>query len=218
MEIFTRAKSVCFRDSYSYGLFDKLDNVSYAPDVVFSLNYQPKESDKKVVYSIIDLGSRKGLSQYKEQYEKMIIDSIKHYQKEDYEIVLMSFCTKEGDMNAINSIINKLDNTNNISIYEYDGNMNEALDVLATSEIIYASRFHATILGLLFKKKLLPIVYSDKTLNVLSDMNYSNQLVDIRKLETYNINYESIKRPIVNIDELKLKSNEQFKDLDKILN
>ena len=70
----------------------------------------------------------------------------------------MSFCKNEGDEQAIEEIISKCDKETkqHISKYYYKGNIKEALEELANSQIIVGGRFHANILGMLLKKAVIP--------------------------------------------------------------
>ena len=106
-----------------------------------------------------------------------------------YEITYMSFCKNENDEIAIERIISKLsqDEKEKVSRFYYRNNIEEALNVLGDSQIIVGSRFHANIIGLLLNKTIIPIIYSDKTINVLQDIKYQGKIIDIRKIEEFKI-------------------------------
>lgn len=218
-DIFKNAEDVSFREKYSYDLFSDLKNVHFTSDLVFSLDVKniKIENNKRVVFSII--GEGKINSQYNEQYEKFIIDTIKFFKDKGYEILLMSFCKNEGDEEKINKIINKFDDKDNISKYFYSGNFKEALDLIGTSEIIIGTRFHANILGLVMNKAVIPIAYSDKTINTLKDINFKGKFFDIRKLENFDSScLESIDLNYRCDISLQRKEAElHFKELDKVL-
>lgn len=219
-KVFKDAKDVCFRETYSKKLFSDLKNVRSASDLVFSLdtsNYK-KTNEKKVTISIIDLENREELKGYSISYKNKIISIIEYFQSKKYSINLMSFCKSEGDEKAINDIYLNCINKSNINIINYNGNIDEALNILSTSEYIIATRFHAMILGFLFNKKVLPIIYSEKTKNVLEDCNYKGTIIDIKKIDS-NTTENEIKQigRISNIDMIRDKSEEQFKILDQYL-
>jgi len=190
--ILNKAEDVCFRDKYSYNLFSKNENVRYATDIVFSLDttkIKTKKS-KKIIMSIINCESRFS-NEITSLYEEKIIELIKFFTKRDYGVTLMSFCKAEGDEIAINRILRKIKKMpyyKLINKYFYKGNISEALNVIADSEMIIGSRFHATILGLLFDKAIMPIVYSNKTTNLLKDLNYKGKIFDIRKIDDIKVN------------------------------
>ena len=178
-------------------------------------------NSKKVVISVIDC-ERKAKKEYKENYEKTIIDMVNFFEKNGYEIVLMSYCKKEGDEEAIKSILSKIENEkikSKIKTYFYSGNTEEALDVMGDCQIVVGSRFHANILGLVLNKTIIPIAYSDKTLNVLRDMNFKGKIYDIRNLDNFENN--SLKEEDLtyklDVNFQKKDAQRHFEKLDKVL-
>lgn len=218
-DIFANAKDVCFREEYSYNLFKNLPTVRIAPDIVFSLNTSQlsKHTKKQVVISVMDISRRNNLKQYKKEYEERIIEIINKFKNKGYEVILMSFCKYEGDEDCIKSILKKIETpSRNIKVYNYNGNINKALEILSECEIIIATRFHAMILGLLLEKVVLPISYSEKTINVLKDMNFKGLYLDIKnlnsvKLENIDFSYK------LDIKDAIEKSQKQFLKLDEVL-
>src|SRR5699024_1782034 len=71
--LFKGYEDICFRDDYSYNLFNELSNVRKAADIVFSLNYDvPLTNNKKVVISVIKPSFRPYLANKDyEYYEKI---------------------------------------------------------------------------------------------------------------------------------------------------
>ena len=222
-KIINLAKDVSFRDKFSYNCFKTNNNVRVCSDIVFSLdtsNIIIKET-KRVIFSIIDCAT-KGLIQYKELYERKIIEMIKYFDKKGYSITLMSFCKKEGDEKAIKSILNKINSiklNGDLETYFYRTNINEALNILGDSQIIVGTRFHANILGLILKKKIIPIAYSDKTINVMNDIGFTGKILDLRSmddLKTFDINEQELDYNL-NTEKLKLDAMRHFEKLDRIL-
>jgi colanic acid/amylovoran biosynthesis protein len=220
-QIFSRAKDVCFRDSASYELFKNLNSTRVASDIVFSMDISKYniKNNKIAVFSIINCVDRFN-ENIVNKYDKEIVNMSVRLIQKGYEVVFMSFCKYEGDEVAINRILGKLDSNyiNKINRLNYDGDLEAALSLIAKCEIVVASRFHATILGLLFSKKVLPMAYSDKTINILSDIKFSGDVVDIRKIDDFcgsEYNFDNI--PVVNIDSQIKLGNLQFQELDKVL-
>lgn len=212
---FKKAEDISFRDKYSYDLYKSLDNVRFNPDVVFSMDVKKYISNidkKSVVISVINCKNR---DIYKKQrkYKKYVIDMIKFFQSKNYHVTLLSFCKYEGDEEIINEI---MDSVNDVDKYLYAGNIEEALKIIGKSTIVVGSRFHANILGLLMKKVVIPFAYSDKTINMLKDLKYKGNIIDIRKISTFkdsDINFEYK----LDISEFQKKANKHFEKLDQIL-
>lgn len=191
-EFFSKCEDICFRDKYSYNLFSELPNTRYASDIVFSLknNIVCKDIEGKILISVIKPSIRKELkTKDKEYYEiikKIILSGVKIGKK----IQLISFCENEGDEEAILEIRKILPEKieKNIDTYLYRGNIEEALEIINNSEIVIATRFHAMILGFIYEKKVLPICYSKKMVNVLNDLNFSGRYLTFDKLENFDIN------------------------------
>ena len=220
--IFKNSKYVCFRDETSYNLFKDLgENIDVAPDFVFNLDTNNiKITDRKrVVFSIIDCKNKLD-EKYEEIYDKTIINLTKLLIEKGYEITYMSFCKNQNDEVAIKRIISKCDENikNKIDTYFYDGNIKEALNVLGDSKLIVGSRFHANIIGLLLGKTVIPVIYSEKTINTLKDMDFKGKIIDIKQMDNFDFNsiteedlnyhldvskqIEEAKRPLKVIDKL----------------
>lgn len=223
-KVLKNAKDVCFRDEKSYEYVKELSNVRHAPDIVFGYDcekYKTKNKVKKVIISVINL--RKKSSQIVnpnlEEYEKTINNLIDYFINRNYIVELMSFCREEGDEEAIEMIISKNKNNNVIKKYFYNGNIEEAITELSTAETIVATRFHANIIGLLLGKNVIPIIYNDKTRNLLKDINFEGKYIDLDSIEQFyieDLREEDLKYKIDVAEQIK-KSDEQFRELDKII-
>lgn len=222
--VFKKSTDICFREKFSYNLFNDNSNVRYAPDIVFSLNTDNIEitNDKTAIISVIDCTKRfeKNIS---DNYENKIIELIKELNERQYKITLMSFCKEEGDEHAIELIMDKINDKKikkSINYYYYNGNINEALNIIGKSQIIVASRFHATILGLVMKKTVIPVAYSNKTINVLNDLGFKGKIFDIRKPNDFDVKKLNDKdfSYKFNVDKYKKEAEGHFKKLDLILN
>ncbi len=218
-QLFENAQDVCFRDINSYNLFKKLPNVRYAPDIVFTLDKSKIRTlnCRKVVISVIDCATKVG-KQYQQNYEKMIKSMIEFFIQNKYEVCLMSFCEIEKDEQAIEKILCSLETPikDKIEKYYYKGNIQEALEVIAQSEIVVGSRFHANILGLLFEKTVIPIIYSNKTEEFLKDIQFEGKIIDIKKDKECILNNTDLLYK-KDIKEYAKYAQQQFKKLDEVL-
>ena len=218
-QLFQKAEDVCFRDKYSYSLFQKLPNVRYASDIVFTLDTSniKQKAEKMVLFSVIDCETKIG-KEYQVKYEEMLKNMANFFTKKGYKICFMSFCKREKDDEAIKRIYNFLEKKvqENAEIYEYNGNVEEALNKMAQSEIVVGTRFHANILGLLLGKTVIPIIYSNKTKNFLEDIQFKGKIIDIKKDENIELKEEDLlyKKDVTKQIE---NAQEQFKKLDELL-
>ncbi|MCQ2533760.1 MAG: polysaccharide pyruvyl transferase family protein [Clostridia bacterium] len=211
-----------FRDSYSYNEFADLDNVMWAPDIIFSLKTDNRDFIAgQIGISVIDLSIHKNTCFNKEKYESLILDFCKMCLEKNIRVKLFSFCEYEGDSKIIDSICSKIEKNNLIEKVEYDGNIDTFLDKLNECEFIIASRFHAMILGWVLGKKVLPVVYSKKHLNVIEDIQYSGPVIDLMQELSYTSNdieaFLAECEVLNSVSSLSKEAELHFRELDKLL-
>lgn len=215
---FLEYEDICFRDEYSWKLFKNLKNVRKASDIVFCLDISNIKITKRrrVIISVINC-KKDSMNLDSSVYIDKIIELIKFFESKKYEVLLMSFSQVQGDEYVIDEIRNKY-NSENIESYFYRGDINEALNVLGDSEIIVGTRFHANILGMLMGKTVIPIAYSNKTVNILEDMNYKGLYFDLNNIKDFEINRitEDFLNYKQDISHEKIESEKQFLGLDKV--
>lgn len=220
-EIFPLYDDICFRDNYSYNIYKDLDNVRLAPDAVFTLDTNLfVRKDKIVGFSLIDIEKRDGLKEFYHNYNDKMIQLIKMYLELGYKIKLFSFCEYEGDLKISHCIAgNELFKKNQIKVVNYDGNLIRFLNEFKSCEIIIGTRFHSIILALLFNQSVFPIIYSEKTINTLIDLNMESHncyIKDIHKLKIKSVldsdKYNKLKNRKVLVD-----AEKQFEKLDLFL-
>lgn len=180
-------KDVCFRDKKSYDLFSDLENIRYAPDILFGTKFPEAEKKDQVFVSVIDCASKEEGGTTLKEYESKYLENLKKmllfYLGQGLTIKLVSFCEKENDPKTIRRIKELLgrENENQVSELLYNGNnLDQVLSEMKASKLVIGSRFHAVILSMAANVPVIPLVYSDKTLNVLRDMDYQGMCVDIR--------------------------------------
>ena len=219
-----KAKQISWRDKYSYELFKDINNSTYAPDVVFNLdisNYEIKD-DGFYIISIIDVAKEddEQLSNVKEKYYYLIRKIISTLKSSCKKIVLFSFGKNEGDTKSIEEILSDYSEKNEIEIFEYGKEgIEKSLQLISRCSGIVASRYHAVILGFLFKKKVLPLCYSDKLHNVLNDLDYSGEIIDLRlldqkDLQNLDITFGSLEEDI--LERVICDASIHFSKLDKL--
>lgn len=188
-DVFCKMEDVCFRDLYSIGKFAKNSKVRYAPDILFSYP-MPQSAIKRnqVFVSVIDCTERE-LGCSAQEYVFLMSEILKCYLADGCTLVLASFCKEEGDEKAIEAILEAMNikNDSRVQVLLYNGiNTDEMLSSLASSDYIIASRFHGTILAMNAGRPVLPVIYSDKTRNVLEDLSFEGITVDLRNLGNWS--------------------------------
>ncbi|WP_260445638.1 polysaccharide pyruvyl transferase family protein [Metabacillus elymi] len=224
-EIFELCDDVCFRDLYSYNLFKSFPQVRYAPDIVFQMDvseYLTVTDKKRIGFSIIDVRHKQGLSKFHDDYIRSTVRAIEIFVNKGYECCLMSFCEHEGDLKVINEIKSNLSSEilKKVSIYEYKGNLKEAITLMASFTIFIAARFHANILAILLGIGVIPIIYSEKTTNMLKDIKLDGILVNMNNLHTQydEATFTKSINNKVNLSEVSQESKKQFIVLEKLIN
>lgn len=235
-KLFAGYKDICFRDRYSYELHKNLPNVRYAPDVVF--NYKTGHTcrpKKQVLISPIYMENRGGkysICQYTESYMDFLVHISLEFLNLEYDVKFISFCAFQQDDQAIALLLERLkkeaaENSRpnimeHVSACYYDQNMTECLQAFEESELVIGTRFHSVILGWLYGKRTLPVVYDNKTVQVLKD-NHVNDYITLEETKHFTaadigqITRQLIDSTPADISDVVKASAAQFAGLDKLL-
>lgn len=184
-ECFKHCTDVCFRDTASYGLFSSVSR--YAPDAAFSIDMQKPQIRENVLgISLISYKNRNYGDErsYINQTERLIREQL----SDGGAVELFCFCTNEGDRTAADELILRFDDAqrNMISAVSYDGDLECFIRRFISCGRIFAARFHAVMLALIYKIPLIVHIYSEKTANVLRDMKIYEKLENDR-FKTYDL-------------------------------
>ena len=221
--IIKNSTCINFRETYSYNLFNKLDNSKYIPDVVFSMDYDKKDTKEGTIgISLINLYGilRNELNNSYFEYMKFLKNNIENYIKEGKKVYLFSFCSREKDDIAINTLMSYIDIKyhKSIKVINYNGNLKKFLDIFGSMEYLLCTRFHAMILGAYFNQKIYVCSYSDKLTNVIDDYKLDCQCIKIDKnIENKVLDLKDYKI-CKNVNKLKKLSKDNYIDLDKKIN
>ena len=217
---FKACTDICFRDKYSYNLFQDIPNVRYAPDYAFSYNLGPQEKiENSVGISVIDLNIRDYLKDKSSIYYKWLLNNINAYIKEGYSIYLYSFCEHEKDEETIDYLMKELGEDKNIKDVRYRGNIDDFLELYAKMEYMICSRFHAMVLSSVANQKMYVTSYSNKISNVIDDLNLDIPLLNLKNIKENDIvklnEFKSIDKE--KIDRIRINAKQQVKVLANYL-
>lgn len=216
------SESCCFRDKYSYNLFADIPQVSYAPDVLFGCPFLPRRTEgDHVGISVIDLNNHSSLREYAADYEQGIKNICDHWTGRDKTVKLLCFCNDEGDTKVADRIALLCNSPGKIERVVYSGDTVRFLSELNSCETIYATRFHAMILGWAMGKNVVPVIYSNKQTNVIDDIGFKGPVWNVTQDKEISDDILYPKNGRLDeklISELKTKSETQFSGLDRFFN
>jgi len=219
-EYFTKQiTDICMRDYNSYSLFKDISQVRYAPDIVFTYNMPVFPKKRRILISCIYNDGREEIESFNNKdYANKMIALCKYYLSIGKEICLLSMCNNQKDQIMCYEI--KQHFPESVSVIEYNGNLDEIINLFASSEYIIASRFHAMVLGWLSQSPVFPISYSNKTNNVISDLDFKGMYTTIGNfpsLSCEEIDANRLNSYIFRIDSIKYEAEKQFLKLDNFL-
>ena len=214
---------ISLRDRASYDLFSELNNVIYAPDILFNIqqlykDIQSKREDSQK-YIVFSLYGRKELKD-KESYIVNIVRKISQYIDAGYHIKLISMCECQGDLAVCNEVKDRISQKSYVEIINYDGNPETVVGCIANAEFVIGSRFHAVVTALAYRVPVLPIIYSNKTLNMLKDIGYAGKYIDINETNKLDFEFTEMSRctdNAVDINQISQESNKHFAGFESIL-
>ena len=177
-----------FRDRASYDLFSNKPMVRCGGDILMG-NLLVKEiatgtKKKQIAISVIDPGKKNEINP--ECYYRNLADLCLAYSAEGYAVKLLSFCKDEGDEDACRQVL-KYAGENAAELVFYRGNWQEMLRMMAESQLMIATRFHATVLGWTLGVPVYTVAYSNKTLNLMADCRMEGSCIPLEKMESLNI-------------------------------
>ena len=214
-KLLSNVTDICFRDIYSFEQFKNIHSVRYAPDAVFTYKMIPKTMLDTVGISVIG----KDLKQCKDRYYNLLMNSIINYVEQGKQVYLFSFCQIEGDEITIDYILNNLPEKYRCFVKDvrYSGNLEEFIKIYSEMEYVVCTRFHSMILSHIFNQKKYVLSYSEKTDNVIRDLNLCSNFITFKEVCQKNlIKLEEFECKKMD-SEIEHMSQEQFRALDDFL-
>lgn len=211
------AADCCFRDRYSFQLFSDIPTVRYAPDILFGYPFLPKPiNGDHIGISVIDFSGRGGIGELRERYEKGLVSICDHWTGKGKTVLLFGFCIMEGDADAADRVYSACRQKSLVKRINYHGDIGSFLDEMNQCDILYATRFHAMILGWTMQKRVVPLIYSDKQRHVIDDIGFKGSVWDIQneEIDVKVIGSEIKKLDSERLDRLKTGSESQFSAFD----
>lgn len=186
---FDSLTDLCFRDTYSYELFAHKSAVRHSGDILMGNPLILKTVEgctkkKRISISVVDAGRKCESNCSAQTYEEKVADLCVQLTEQGYEIVLLSFCESEGDTAVAHRIKDKLTDVSGVSILCYLNNWEEMLCTMAESELIIASRFHATVLGWTVGTRVFSLAYGGKTVHMIQDCGFSSGYIEMQDITT----------------------------------
>lgn len=210
------ANDVCFRDISSYDVFSNLQNVRWGNDIVMHMNHpMVTKKEKTVCINIRSVDNWPSLLPLKDRYIKQVRSIADYYHSIGYSIKLLSFCREYRDNEITDVLYDSLDYKESVCKVYYDGDLEKIIESVASAEYMIGTRFHAIILGLLFKLKVLPVSYSIKTENMLKTYGLWDEVYDFKKF--CSTDYKELMNHIIVDYEIDEKKNTMFDYIDGII-
>ena len=211
-----RYDDVTFRDKDSYSLFEELGNVRYVPDILFGIgeldrDTEPEYSDY-VVISVIDRADDR------EAYIDKIRELAEFYGKKGLRTVLLALCENQGDAKLCRDIQSRCPDLAETVVY--DGDVNRIINLIKNADYVIASRFHAVITAFVYGVPCFPVVYSNKTENMLADIGFKGESCDINSLGGLSLPTVDSNRAdgcTVSAERYAAASDEHFAKLDELI-
>jgi colanic acid/amylovoran biosynthesis protein len=212
--------SVSFRDTKSYNIFKQNHKISKANDLVFGLktNLVRQSTGKTVGISLMDLSGREDLKEYEPIYLKSMVTLTQSLLKEGFSVKYFSFCKNEGDERVSNYLVQQVKD-DRVTQFHYSGNIDEFLQAFSKVTAFIGLRFHSIILAILYKIPFYPIIYSEKTLNVLKDLGLDQFYQEIQNIHSLNLEEinQSFKQSAFNIKQVVKDAENHFSFLDQLV-
>lgn len=220
--LFKECEDICFRDTYSQKLFEDIETVRYAPDLILALDFEKQQVLKDSVgVSMIDITKVKGLENLENEYYEFFKGNLRNFIAQGKEIYLFSFCKFAGEEDSIEKLLKYFSEkeVERIHVVKYDDDIESFLSEYSKMEYMICIKFHAMILSTVFKQKKFVLSYYDKLNKVNEDLKLTRNLFDLKNISA-DIYLELEKFDLIDDikqEEYKKQAEKQFEKLDILL-
>lgn len=176
---------ITVRDSFTAEQLHEFaaDKLTYSPDIVFGIPMPRKEDknrDGQILGISVYAGGRSPGSQCFCDQLVYIID--RYLEREDRSAVLFAFHANE-DVPAMRRVLGRIKKSEQVNMIVYDGNRQAFLEQISRCDRFIAIRFHAIVLCFKLGIPFVPIIYSNKSKNLLDDMGYRDMRLNTDALD-----------------------------------
>lgn len=220
--VFQNITDICFRDYNSYNIFRSLPASRYKPDAILSIGRKKHLKCNYVVVSMIDCSFSErpdDIQKKRDAFENKIKTIVNHYLSIGKKVVLLNSNTVQ-DLPASQRVYDSVNDPDNLSIFNYLGNLESVFELYSNAEYVIATRLHTIILAWIYSIPVLPIVYDIKVKGLLNECGFRNYYIDISEIEKLNINKIDTVFAQYNYhlsDDIIEEANKQFVKLDEEL-
>lgn len=190
-KLFSSMTDVCFRDSYSAGLFKDLPNVRFADDISYHLPalwpqkscaaFNELQIKDYTIISLINPQYRINQEKYTDSYFKLIDHILSTI---DTPVVLFYSSYKMKDYDACLTFYNKYsERFKEVRLLMAGSDdLSLSIDIIRNAKCVIASHFHTMLIALLYSRPVLPLIYNEKMQHILEDLKYKGPSTDISQI------------------------------------
>lgn len=188
------ANLVTCRDNETFEFISKIKNKDYYvfPDIVFSrkdLIRSVKRQDDLLGISVY-MGYTRNLIKHNLAYSNMMVNIVNRYfeNKPNGKVKLFVFNSGyNSDYPTAHRIYNSIKHKNRVEIIDFNGDVDSFMDEYNKCSVMIGTRFHSIVLSILCNIPTLPVIYSNKTRNILNDLKYKGPRIEISRCEDIDI-------------------------------
>lgn len=189
---------ITVRDRKSYEFVSRIKkrgNYYFFPDIVFGFEASPlKKENTKSSAEILGISVYRSIVYPEKNYNFLvqIARLIEEYiSKTGNKVRLFAFDSgSENDtLSAIEifKLVNHPEKHKKIEVVIFDGDIQSFVNKFSECSYIIGTRFHSIVLSLIQKIPCYPIIYSEKTENLLEDLGFSGKKIFWDKLTTNEV-------------------------------